>query len=195
MTRHQPTRGRKYFGLLLLLWLAVPFLLLVPPPAWWAERGATNANPPDDYAAANLGQLKQMAVKARDELNARLPGGAGQPIEDLIAGWNQPSPARDDHAAATLGQLKYVGKLFWDRLLATGYTDRYPWTDSTNPPDDTAIANLGQVKRSLPSAFSRTAMAVRMRTPMPTASRMIGKCSTSATWATMPTPPPPAIRA
>ena len=146
MNRHHPSRGRRFFGLL-LLWLAVPSLLLAPPPDWWAERGATNENPPDDYAAANLGQLKQMAVKAREELNARLPGGAGQPIETMIAGWNQPnSTTRDDYAAVTLGQLKYVGKLFYDRLNTVGYPAAYPWASSPNPPDDTAIANLGQVK-------------------------------------------------
>ena len=31
-------------------------------------------------------------------------------------------------------------------LIAVGYTDKYPWTDSPNPPNDYAMANIGQVK-------------------------------------------------
>ena len=41
-------------------------------PAWWAQRGVTNAQPPDDYAAANQGQLKNIATHAFHELEEQL---------------------------------------------------------------------------------------------------------------------------
>ncbi|MDB6151992.1 MAG: hypothetical protein JWL90_445 [Chthoniobacteraceae bacterium] len=54
-------------------------------PDWWAERGAVNLKPADDFAVANIGQLKQIASKARDELDAwLLPDGAGPEIKSLI---------------------------------------------------------------------------------------------------------------
>jgi hypothetical protein len=91
---------------------------------------------PDDYAVANVGQLKQMATKAAAELNANLPGGAttgtaaGAAVNALIAQWNT-APAsnvvRDDYAVLTLGQLKAVAQVFYDQLIAVGYTNAYPW--------------------------------------------------------------------
>jgi hypothetical protein len=122
------------------------------PPAWWASRGAVFGLA-DDYAAANLGQLKHMATAAAAELDAALPGGAGPELAALIAGWSQaysPEAGRDDFAAVNLGQLKAVAKLFYDRLHAVGYsgpplapTAKYPWS---GPMDDYALANLGQLK-------------------------------------------------
>ena len=140
-------------------------------PAWWFSQGLivpkapSNTAPswsngdypaPDDYAVANVGQLKQMATKAAAELNAQLPGGAttgtaaGPAINALIARWNaEPlpgTPARDDYAALTLGQLKNVAKLFYDQLIAVHFTDHYPWDASGLPADDYAVANVGQLK-------------------------------------------------
>lgn len=96
---------------------------------------------------ANLGQLKHIASKARDELNARFPGGAGTEIDALILGWRNAPGASDDLAAANLGQLKYVGKIFYDRLSAGGYPAAYPWTPTTSDDADDAVAIIGQVKR------------------------------------------------
>jgi len=131
-------------------------------PAWWFQRevvrrfDGTNAFPswqngdyptPDDYAAANIGQLKQMASTAATELNANLPGGAGSAINGLINQWNQPPPpggARDDFGVLNVGQLKSVAKLFYDRLIAVHCLDSYPWTGANA--DDYAAANVGQLK-------------------------------------------------
>ncbi len=148
----------------------LPLLLgAVEFPAWWQQRGAlvmagNQPAPADDFAAVNQGQLKNLAVAASDELDARIPSGAGPQIHALIASWFQTNPAgqfirdgqdrripkvtasTDDFAAVNLGQLKTVAQPFYDRLIQIGYCDAYPWESSTTPPDDFALANLGQVK-------------------------------------------------
>lgn len=116
-------------------------------PAWWAERGViiTNASP-DDYAPANQGQLKNIAKSALAEMDAKLPGGAGQPLHDLVDGWSNPNAQTNDFAPLNLGQLKNVAKPFYDRLIAAGLASAYPWASSTAHADDYAVANIGQVK-------------------------------------------------
>jgi hypothetical protein len=134
-------------------------------PAWWFARGVirqtdpTKTSPPwalsdfpapDDYAVANLGQLKQMATQAAAEMNASLPqGGAGAPVNALIAQWTAAAAdgvVRDDYTAINLGQLKAVAQLFYDRLIAVHYTSAYPWATSGLNADDYNVANVGQLK-------------------------------------------------
>lgn len=125
-------------------------------PSWWSTRAVLNSNPADDYAAANLGQLKYIATKAAAELNATLPSGAGSSINGLISTW-QAAPGvgvvRDDYAALNQGQLKNIAGLFYQRLTQNGYKgtphnswNRYPWSTSTTDDDDYALVNLGQLK-------------------------------------------------
>lgn len=86
-------------------------------PAWWSSRGVVDSQQSaEDYAKLNVGQLKHMATKARDELNAFLPNGAGAAIDTLVLGWANTANA-DDYAVCNLGQLKAVAKLYWDRLI------------------------------------------------------------------------------
>lgn len=135
----------------------LPSVLLAPPaipPAWWASRSATNAATSDDYAAANIGQLKHFASKAVAELNAWLPAGAGTTLTGMIAQWTAqlqqqtpPGPSASDYSAVNIGQLKTVAKPFYDRLIAVGYANRYPWTAPSPNDADFAIANLGQLKQ------------------------------------------------
>ncbi len=142
---------KKYFSkFLILLSLAVFPILYASGPQWWTDRGVTvPERPADDYAVANIGQLKFVASKAADEMNARLPGGAGSAINTLLDGWRNP-PAegvvRDDYAALTVGQLKAVGKLFYDRLIAAGVVKHYPWQINGADVSHAAVANLGQLK-------------------------------------------------
>lgn len=122
-------------------------------PSWWTTRSVLNSNPADDYAAANIGQLKYIASKAQLEFNATLSSGAGSEIDTMITAWGASSAIRDDYAALTQGQLKAIGEMFYNRLAQHGYVggplsgnNRYPWSASVSDDDDYAVANLGQIK-------------------------------------------------
>ena len=111
-------------------------------PAWWVARHVTDTNAPvADFSPLIVGQLKWMATNAADELELRLPGGAGASVLDLIRNFS----GTDNYVTVNLGQLKRVAAPFYDRLITEGYTTVYPWSgaDTTN---DYALANLGQLK-------------------------------------------------
>lgn len=116
------------------------------PPAWWAPHAVTNTQPGalvDDYSAANLGQLKTIARKAKDALDQTLPGGAGPDVSGLISGFQAGSLAgHDDYAVVNAGQAKSVAKKFYDRLGLP-----YPWPAQPGAgADDYAVINVGQLK-------------------------------------------------
>lgn len=120
-------------------------------PEWWTTRAVLAPGvAADDYAVANVGQLKTIAKKAALGMEDSLAGGAGDAINDLIGSWETPPAAgvsRDDYAALNVGQLKSVAQMFYDRL-AEAYVrveGDYPWNNTTEP-DDYALANLGQLK-------------------------------------------------
>jgi len=112
----------------------------------------------NDYAAVNLGQVKNIAAKAVDEMNAKLPGGAGTELNEMVAAWRlSTAPAgvvRNDYAAVNQGQLKALAKKFYERLAAANYQgpptraagEPYPWTANTADDRNFAAVNIGQVK-------------------------------------------------
>lgn len=135
--------------LLIGLWLAltaatlhsgpVPIGKPVHYPDWWFERDviprlpahATNPTPiwpdhyppADDYAVANLGQLKALATAAAAEFSATLPEGDAPTITDLVSPWLQAPAsgvARDDFAALNQGQLKTVAAPFYWQQMTLG---------------------------------------------------------------------------
>lgn len=112
-------------------------------PAWWQKRGILNGAAPDDFAAINQGQLKNLVVAAVMELQASLPGGAGRELLATVAQWTSPSASTDDYSAVNTGQLKELGRQLYDRLIAAGYANAYPWAGI---PDYYAMANIGQAK-------------------------------------------------
>lgn len=138
---------------LAILMTAVP--AYADAPDWWQQRGVISPGATaDDYAVANLGQLKFMAQQAGAQMEVVLPGGAGSEIRDLLSVW-QGAPGsgtvRDDYAAVNLGQLKTVASKFYTRLQAVGYQGQplapgatVPWAGTGA--DDYALANLGQLK-------------------------------------------------
>ena len=74
----------------ILLCAALVARLISAPPAWWSDPSTQIlANPPatpDNYAVANLGQLKHIASMSKKHLDQQLAaiGGAGGAINDLV---------------------------------------------------------------------------------------------------------------
>ena len=136
-----PSNIRRY--VLIVMALLATTGRTIAEPSWWTNvvlhgEGVTT----NDFAPVNMGQLKWMAVHARDELNAYLPGGSGTNLNALLNGWLDDNV---NYAPVNIGQLKNLAAHFYDRLIAEGYTNQYPWVDATNT-SDYAMANIGQVK-------------------------------------------------
>ena len=152
MKLRSPDRRHGIFSVRAVFALAaavfIPFLVYAGAPSWWAQRGVlVSGAAADDYAPANQGQLKNIAKAAMAEMDARLPGGAGQAVHNLIDTWSNPGAQPNDFAPVNLGQLKTVAKPFFVRLISIQYATGYPWADSVSPRDDFAVANVGQVKQ------------------------------------------------
>ena len=113
-------------------------------PRWWIERGVVDlhATVTNDFAAVNQGQLKWLAAKAAEELEANLRNGAGSNITALIAGF----AFSNLYAAANQGQVKCLARPFYERLIAEGCAAGFPWTPQTDDDADFAAANIGQAK-------------------------------------------------
>lgn len=142
--------------LFLLFSLSGVILAQASAPFWWGEQSVlASGETANDYAAVNLGQVKTIAVKAIDEMNARLTGGAGTTLDALKTEWLAAAGqgvTRNDYAAVNQGQLKTLAKLFYDRLIEVNYdgppltSGDYPWTTVTTDDHSYAAANIGQVK-------------------------------------------------
>lgn len=155
---------------IVLLFLAPSVFAFQPPPdpTWWQARGVISATTivGNNYSPATVGQLKNFAAAASAQLEARLPGGAGAPILNLVNSWPKRGVATQaqldqNYAPVTLGQLKSVAKLFYDRLHAEWYNTTmnlvqrgfpvewpydYPWNPSTPVSENYSVATVGQLK-------------------------------------------------
>lgn len=114
------------------------------------ERGVLNTNAPNDFSIANQGQAKQIAQQAYLEFNDKL-GGASPAISNLVSSFSN----TDNYSVLNQGQLKNVGVSFYDQLNDLHLTNAwpqgmtvgpYPWSGSTQAPQDYAAANVGQLK-------------------------------------------------
>ncbi len=142
-------------------------------PGWWSSSG-TGTEPavhapqvvtndgvvttnyvPNPYAVVTQGQLKQFTVRAVDELNGNLPGGAGTNLNSMVSNWasdyathgyNSDNIKPSDYTAMNVGQLKYIGNKVWSQLVAAGYTNAVPTWLQRNINSDNSVANLGQLK-------------------------------------------------
>ncbi|WP_395751778.1 hypothetical protein [Prosthecobacter sp.] len=152
---------REVIALLLFVGISLQTAIAAAP-GWWTTRNVLRSSSfTDDYALANLGQLKTIARKAADEMNSTLlPIGADTTITNMIAQWTTPPNGviRDDFAVLTLGQLKTVARPFYDRLAAVGsiLPNTYPWTGINA--DDYALVNIGQLKTVFAFDLSATAI-------------------------------------
>lgn len=111
-------------------------------PGCWASRGVITGGPVDDYAVVAHGQVKNMALEAFNEMEAVIPFGAGSAVSNLVTGFS----TNDAYLLTSLGQIKNVAANFYVRLSELGYTNGFPWADSTNAADDFAVGNIGQLK-------------------------------------------------
>lgn len=133
--------------LALALSAIVTTTLLLAEPAWWVTRGVRDpAKPASDYAALNQGQLKNIARAARDEMNEKLPGGAGEAINNLVNSWSTPTADTKDYAMVNQGQLKTVAELFYQRYEQLGIPVERPWTTTADDDSSHAAANIGHAK-------------------------------------------------
>ena len=142
------------------------------PPAWWIDDGTNSANSTriidggpnavtNNKGPLNVGQLKNVAVKAKRHLDQALPtaGGAGTGVNAVVNSLH--SDPSTNHAVANLGQLKAIAKPFYLRLIAVGYNPNlnlkshgypgdwdslFPWKVSTPKEDNYRPANIGQLK-------------------------------------------------
>jgi len=159
MIPRRPAFPAAAFSFIRVLFMAalpiIPLSLLASTPSWWTDYGVLNGNPSNDFAPANQGQAKNFAVAAVSLLNNDLAQfrGAGPRLDQLAAAFiSGASPRRNDFAPVTLGHLKTLAQPFYDRLLDLGYTGppltsgTYPWAVSHTPPNDNAVANIGQLK-------------------------------------------------
>jgi hypothetical protein len=122
-----------------------------PSPSWWSSYGVITGTNPNDYAAANQGQAKNIALAAVYELDKDIAQFGGSGLDDLTTTVLSGTAVQEnDYGAVNLGQLKALVQPFYDRLLALGYTEgplssgSYPWVGGTA--NDYALANLGQLK-------------------------------------------------
>lgn len=153
---------------------AAPVPATKPPhfPDWWFEREVVarlpafashpaplwpdHYSPADDFAAANIGQLKNIYSRAVEELDAAIEGGAGIEVSGLAAAWlSDPADGifRDDFALLNQGQLKATAQPVYKRLRQVGYFgpplesgSLYPWGEAGRAEDAFAAVNLGQMK-------------------------------------------------
>jgi len=135
-------------------------------PAWWFERDVikrinpNTTNPmfgpgyndypaTDDFAVITQGQLKYMALKGYEEMQARLPASIWQTPEGqaLAAAVNWTPGLSDDYAVTNQAQAKTLAMKFYDVLKIVGYTSQYPWPASSSSADPYAVTNIGQAKK------------------------------------------------
>jgi hypothetical protein len=116
-------------------------------PGWWSTQGLViPQRPADDHAVLNQGQLKNFVRAAVYELHAKLPGGAGNLLNNLLHTWRTQKLNAQDYAVVTVGQLKAVAKPVYESMQAAGLPLPVPWTSLTADDDDHAVANIGQAK-------------------------------------------------
>lgn len=121
--------------------------MLAEAPAWWLHRNViVSGRDADDFAVANLGQLKTFASKAAAHMNEVLTGGAGEEINGMIESWRLHRESADDYSAATIGQSKAVASKFYNRLQAQSLFATQPWLSSNGSADDFSPINVGQLK-------------------------------------------------
>ncbi|WP_309383706.1 hypothetical protein [Cerasicoccus frondis] len=100
-------------------------------PEWWYSANTAESvidesqlgSDAGNYSPLLLGQLKHIAVQAREELEVELVsiGGAGVDIDSLVLPWLSNPTAGDNFAVVNLGQLKNVAHLYYEKFAEIGF--------------------------------------------------------------------------
>jgi YD repeat-containing protein len=129
-------------------------------PSWWYNPALTTTGTapafsgnPADFAVANQGQVKNLAVTSINGLYVEIPQfiGTNETLSALEASLCSIGSNTEDYAAVNIGQMKNLVQPIYDFLLQTGYTQgplisgTYPWIGSLTHADY-ALANIGQIK-------------------------------------------------
>ncbi len=126
---------------------------MAAPPAWWSDPPTAIIEPgasENNYAPANIGQLKHVATQATKYLELRLgPAPSNVPLFDPTENPTTLSPVN-------IGQLKATAKPFYDWINSVpGNALQVPWTvENVLDDNNYGMANLGQLKNSF--SFSLT---------------------------------------
>lgn len=152
--------------------LTAGLLLAQTYPQWWLQRDVVPVQAPpvfgkaghdpdtydewvaDNYAAANLGQAKNLFTAAMNEMEAASAGSVGVTIPAMFSAFSY--LPEDNYVPLTIGQLKALSAPFYDVMHEADFTvtlagdtvvpdDTYPWTQDETT-ENLAIANLGQLK-------------------------------------------------
>lgn len=134
-------------------------------PKWWLDQGVINGITnavPNDFAVANQGQLKWMAVQCAKEFESRLTNGAGSAIWGAVSGFSN----TNNNDVFNVGQLKKIVQPFYDRLYPDytnacpkGLPGKYPWSFPQGLRNDYASVNIGQLKQVFSFDFDRAGLS------------------------------------
>jgi len=141
------------------LFLAITSLYAASIPHWWIDRGVVSGSLlSDDFALANLGQVKHFARAMVLEFDAKLPGGAGSVLHQRLASWDYPLEPPDDYVVVNQGQVKHLLDAFYARIESARAVMAPDWPAVVAPwaggppglgsPENTAVTNIGQVKQA-----------------------------------------------
>lgn len=160
------------FGAVFLLFVAVVARAQTPAlPAWWSTPvGVLDGQPTDNWAVANVGQLKHVATQAKAHLDAKL----NLTNVDWDEAYSNVSPfpfpvgaSIDNYAPLNIGQLKFVASGFYHVIYqkASGYNvlgrfvsmgvpassisgsgPYYPWSSATGLGENWSPVTIGQLK-------------------------------------------------
>ncbi len=139
------------FRIVVMLLLAGLCTLAAQGPDWWQKYQAVQPVPggsEDDFTAANVGQLKNLAAQGYYALAYTMPEGSQlEELRAMIRAFK--TGTQDDFVAINVGQAKAVAKPFYTVLMAAGLVAELPWDDdpaAVSTQENFALLNVGQLK-------------------------------------------------
>ncbi len=124
-------------------------------PQWWIDRGVIiETAVTNDFSYLKAGQLRWLVTNAMNELNFRVPDGAGAALTNYVQNFVNAS----NNVIVNRGQLKYAASLFYNRFselagqkkIPVDFYDSslalYPWPMRSFNLNDKYPARVGEAK-------------------------------------------------